>query len=169
MRVSLLLFLLLIFGLISCKKEKCDSTKPIISFDNFITFADTGNGFNTAKLTILFEDCNGDVGLDDDNLEPPFDTASQYYYNLKLEYFELQNGKWVQLEDLEPPFYYRIPDLTPEGRTKNLEGTIEVSLEPTYYLPFSNYDTLKYSIQLFDRELNGSNIIETPEIIRPDF
>lgn len=134
-----------------------------------MAIADTGNGFNTGKMIIHFQDCNGDVGLEDSDTLPPFNTESDYYYNLKLDYFEFQEGKWVRIADLEPPFYYRIPNLTPKGKTKKLEGDIEVSLEPTYYLPFSKFDTLMFSIQLFDRELNGSNIIETPQIIRPDF
>ena len=31
-------------------------------------------------------------------------------------------------------------------------------------MPFFNYDTIKYDFFIYDRELNISNIAETPEI-----
>ena len=149
----------------SCKPDQCEEVVPVITFKDISVFADTTIG----KLTITFKDCDGDIGLSEGDTLPPYHFSGSNYYNLKCKYIELQNGVWVEKKDLEPPFFYRTPVITPEGKNKTLEGDIEVTLDPSWYLlPIvSPYDTFKYKIQLIDRALNVSNSVETPILVRP--
>ncbi|MFB6257095.1 MAG: hypothetical protein ABEH38_00250 [Flavobacteriales bacterium] len=135
--------------------------KPEIEFKKFEK-ADN----NKAYLTISFTDGDGNIGLKEGDTTGKFSPGNRYHHNLFLEYYEKQNGDWVH-RDLDPPFYYRIPPLEPKGKSKALKGDIRVELEPTYFDPGSSYDTIKYSIQLADRDLNESNIVETDPIVTP--
>lgn len=144
-----------------CQKPEEFPDEPKVSFESFDQKSDS-----TAKLTISFTDGDGNIGLKKGDTTGKFSQDNRFHYNLFLEYHEKQNGKWVQRE-LQPPFYYRIPPLEPKGKSKALEGDIEVTLEPLYFDPVSPHDTIKYSIQLADRDLNESNVVETDPIITP--
>mgnify|MGYP001043550999 CR=1 FL=1 len=153
---------ILVFLLSACLKKSEFPLEPIIAFKEFTASGDSGH------LVITFTDGDGDIGLADGDTNPPYDLADGDYYNLLLDYYELQDGTWVNITDSLPlPYYYRVPVITPSGQNKALEGEIAVDLVPTYYNPFSNYDTIKFSVQLLDRALNRSNIVETDEIIVP--
>lgn len=136
----------------SCKEIRCDDPIPNIDFESFEQLGDTA-----ARLILNFKDCDGDIGLTQE------DTAAPYDYNLFLEYFEKQNGNWVHIEP-RFPFYYRIPLL--EGYTPYdlKEGQIILDMG-IYYNVTSPYDTIKYEIKLRDRSLNESNSTETDEIV----
>ncbi len=144
-----------------CEEPEDYPKEPKVSFENF-----KQNGDSTALLTVSFTDGDGNIGLDKGDTTGKYSSDSKYHYNLFLEYYEKQNGEWVHRK-LQPPFYYRIPPLEPEGKSKALEGEVEVTLEPLYFDPVSPYDTIKYSIQLVDRDLNESNVVETDPIITP--
>lgn len=149
--------------LTSCNKEECSDPIPQIEFSSFVVTDSTN-----AVLTISFKDCDGDVGLSRSDTTGPYSIDGDYYYNLFLDYYEKQNGVWVKWEDLEPPFYYRVPRITIENPKNALIGDIQIELEPLYYVPFGNYDTLKFEITLVDRALNRSNTVSTDEIYKPD-
>ena len=137
----------------SCTKTSCNEDVPTIEFSKFEQFED-----KTAKLIVTFKDCNGDIGLNQaDSIEP-------FQYNFFMEYFEKQNGAWVNIKPIIP-YYYRIPILY-DGSNESVEGDIEISLA-SYYNPYSDYDTIKFQIYITDRALNESNIVETSEIITP--
>ena len=60
-------------------------------------------------------------------------------------------------------FYsYRVPNITPDGQYKALEGTIKARLRsaPLYY---PTHQTIKFEIRLRDRAGNLSNIVTTNE------
>ena len=144
----------LISILTNCKKPKDFPLEPQIKFVSFTPIGDS------ARLRIHFTDGNGDIGLTE------ADTSADYKYNLFLEYHELINNVWSQV-NLLIPFYYRVPLLT-QKKGEALEGEIEITIKPYYYNPSLNAaDTIKYSIMLKDRALNESNIEYTPVIIAP--
>jgi len=148
----------------SCLKPKTYSEIPAIEFKDFTAVGDTG------YLVISFTDGDGDVGLGENEIQPPYDTSSMFYYNLFINYYEKVNGVWQQgTNDIGEPiqFNYRVPFLTPEGNNKALKGEIQVMLSPYYYnYTSSDSDTIKYDIQLADRALQLSNIVESVEIVR---
>ncbi len=145
----------------ACKDPDCENTIPEISFESFQVFDNS-----TAQLNLSFYDCDGDVGLTDADTLAPYNIESDYYFNLKLTYLEKQNGVWIRFDSLTPPFHYRIPLLNENGSGPTLEGTISVKLEPIYYVPVGNFDTIKFEAQLIDRALNKSNIVQTNEILK---
>lgn len=151
-------------GFSSCLKPKEYDVVPVIEYKSFTPSGDT------AFLSITFTDGDGDVGLAEYETQPPYDTSSKFYYNLFINYYEKVNGVWVQGTNAlgEPvQFNYRVPYLTPEGNNKALKGEIQVKLSPRYYNVASpDSDTIKFDIQLADRALQLSNIVETPEIVR---
>jgi len=140
--------------IVSCTKTTCNEDIPAIEFSEFEQSDD-----NTAKLIVTFKDCNGDIGLNQaDSIDPA------YQYNLFMEYYEKQNGTWVNLKPLIP-YYYRIPVLY-DGSGNPIEGDIEITMA-SYFNPNSEFDTIKYEIYILDRALNESNTVETREIIKP--
>lgn len=144
------------FVLAGCRKAEEFPPEPIIEFKSFELFGDS------ASLTISFTDGDGDVGLDASDTQPPFDTASAYYFNMFLELYELGPDGWQHVE-FSLPMHYRIPRITPTGQNKVLEGDISVAIKP---LPLfvGQYDTIRYQVHMVDRALHVSNTVETAEI-----
>ncbi|MES2836294.1 MAG: hypothetical protein V4667_02130 [Bacteroidota bacterium] len=149
-----LLFSFIALVAFACKRKDNVPDEPQIIFKDFLVLGDS------AKLIIKFTDGDGDLGLSDSDTEPPYD------FNTFITYYEKQNGTFVA-RDLPFPFNYRIPVLNNSGRKKELNGELQITIAPTYYDPFSSYDTIKYSIYIQDKALNKSNVIETNEIVVP--
>ena len=160
-RLILSIFPLMLIQL-SCFKSEEYPNEPIISEPNFVEMTDS------AIVSFNFTDGDGDIGLNDEELQSPYDSSSYYHYNLYLDYYEKddvngwQRGKDLAGEDIS--FTYRIERIKVKGKQKGIKGKMEVTLN-TYRNPFSSQnDTIKFAIKLIDRALNESNIIETQEI-----
>jgi hypothetical protein len=125
-------------------------------------------------LVFYFQDGEGDIGLNDTDLYPPFDTASIYYYNFFCDYYEKQNGIFVKIDSVETPqgikplnFNGRIPRLS-QLPLESINGEIYYTISPSYYNPLSPYnDTIQLQFYIVDRKLNKSNI-ETANLIRSE-
>lgn len=147
----------------SCFKAQNYPLYPIISEPQFFITGDS------AQLSFSFTDGDGDIGLHDSEIEPPYDTSSRYHYNLYLDYYEKDdiNG-WQRGLDLAGDsitFKYRLEPIIVKGKSRGIKGTMDVTLKD-YFNPFSNQsDTIKYSIVLIDKALNESNILWTEEIV----
>lgn len=147
----------------SCFKSEEYPIEPIISEPLFTNLTDS------AILSFHFTDGNGDIGLDDSETDAPFDSESYYYYNLYIGYYEKDdvNG-WQPGLDLAGDsifFKYRIERIEIKGKQRGMKGTMEVVMND-FQNPFSDQnDTIKFSIKLIDRDLNESNLLETPEIV----
>lgn len=153
-------------GLTSCLKTEEFPPQPSIAFKSFEQFADS------AVITIGFTDGDGDIGLGQDQTDPPHDTSSYYYYNYYLEYFLKENGSWV----LKDTIGHRIPVITPTGQNKALEGEIARRFEavqiPGFESPWyanlddaDENDTVRFECLIIDRALNVSNKVSTGEIV----
>lgn len=154
------LVLLTGFGVLllsGCLKTEEFPEEPAVTFKSLEQFGDS------ASLTIGFTDGDGDIGLSAFDTQAPFDTGSVYYHNLFLEYAELRNGVWTDV-DLLLPLNYRIPRITPEGQNKALSGEIAVALKPWPIVPGNSFDTVRFSVRMVDRELNQSNTVITDAV-----
>lgn len=159
------LFTLLLFSSLRCTKQEDYPIEPSVTFKDFVIQGDS------AKLVFEFTDGDGDLGLDDTAILPPFDPNSYYHYNLYLRYFEKDaTNNWkpgVTLSGDTLVFRYRVKPFTTTPQGKGIKGTMEVSLSPYFYNPLSATNShVKFTIELIDRSLNKSNLEETPEIIR---
>jgi hypothetical protein len=160
------LFFALITGIISmifsgCMKKQNFSDTPLISFTGMELLVDTAGVVRTGILTISYQDGNGDIGLSAADTFPPYQKGGQYYYNYVITYFEKQNGVFQQV-DLTIPFSLRIPVLTPNDPNKPIQGYITDSIS---LYPPPLHDTIKFEAYIYDRALNKSNTITTPEIV----
>lgn len=141
----------------SCLKREEFPPEPAIAFKSFEQFGDS------ASLTISFTDGDGDVGLDASDTQPPFDTASEFYYNLFVDMDRLVNGTWTPV-DLLVDLQYRIPRITPTGQNKALEGEIAVALTGWPYVE----DTVRFQVRMYDRALHESNSVTSDAIVATD-
>ena len=69
-------FVFVMMILSSCFKSQDFPVEPIISEATFLITGDS------AVLSFNFTDGDGDIGLADDEKNPPYDSSSYYYYNL---------------------------------------------------------------------------------------
>lgn len=174
-KIQLFLIILLITGFGSCKKVKKFDDIPRIEYTSFTSIYNPDlEIYDRGVLQFYFEDGDGDIGLDNNDILPPFNPDSKYYYNLIITYFEMQNGELKEVPILwfnpETELYdtltlsARIPNLTPQGVNKAISGEIQDTL--FIYNFNSTYDTIKFEAYIIDRALNESNTISTPLIIR---
>lgn len=151
----------LYFLLFSCEPTPQFSKIPHISFVSFEKNPPINGADYNGKLTFHFQDGDGDIGLDKNDLSSPFDTASTYYYNFFCNYYEKQNGQYIKI-DLPLSQNARIPRLS-ELESESIEGTITLDL--LINNPFSAYDTIRFDFYIVDRALHHSDTIFTPDII----
>jgi len=109
------------------------------------------------------------MGLAQADTIPPFCSTCEYHQNLKCEYQEFQDGEWIEIE-LNPdagqiPFYYRVPPAAPTGQNPSQNGTIAIDMN-SWYLN-SEYDSIRFRITLYDRDLNASNDVFTYAVAKP--
>lgn len=145
----------------SCVKEKNFPPEPEIEFVSY-----TAYGIDSADCVISFKDGDGDIGI----LEG--DTAAKDDFKLKYLYkgADSQFHPFDMIDttpEMDTLFYsYRVPDITPEGQYKALEGQIKAKLRssPVY---FPGHQVVKFEIRLTDRAGHQSNTVTTNEIVIP--
>ena len=130
----------------------------------FISFTEQSDG--SAIITIEFQDGDGNIG--EFMYDPPI------VNNLFLDYYR-KNDEGVYKDTAESgkayyaiPLDYSKPSLTPLGQNKVLQGEIQIKIDNPWFDPGANKDdTIKYNIQLHDRDSNESNIVTTGPIPIP--
>ena len=168
---KIIIVFLLLVTFLSCLKPETYPDEPKIEFIDFVASSDSGT------LTFSFTDGDGNIGLDQNMLDYPFEPGSFYHHNIYINYYEIVNGELVKgtsdpdgnnSPNYDTVFFpYRIEVLTPSGQNKALKGTISIVLEPYYFNPNSiSSDSIKYEILLIDRNLNHSNLLLSPLIVR---
>jgi hypothetical protein len=159
--IFLIIVLIIIFTVDSCRKIQQLPATPHIEFTSFSIFDTTdilGNNSKGGRLRFHFEDGDGDLGL-----TPPTDLQPDST-NLFFTLFRKKGGIMVPAADNDPlkPSPYRIPYMVRLGQNKILKGTISVTF---LYLFYSTSDTIRYDFYITDRALNESNVASTSEIV----
>lgn len=143
----------------SCVKEKDFPPEPTIEFVKYTKY-----GLDSADCIISFKDGDGDIGI------VQGDTVSKDDFQLKYLY-KGTDGQFHPFDAIDSTsamdtlFYsYRVPNITPEGQFKALEGQIKAKLRaaPLY---FPTHTVVKFEIRLRDRAGHLSNMVSTGEII----
>ena len=116
---------------------------------------------NPVPGPLHFQDGDGDIGLNESDTLAAFNKDSIYHYNFFINYFEKQNGEYVEVE-LPISNNARIPRLS-DAVPESIEGDISIDLYINNIK--SKYDTIRFECYIVDRELHHSNTITTPDIV----
>jgi hypothetical protein len=145
----------------ACVKEKTFPPQPVIEFKEYIS-----HGLDSADCIISFKDGDGDVGILAGDTITPNDYVMKYLY-------KDVDGIYKPFDAIDTTavmdtlFYsYRVPNLTPDGQYKALDGEIKAKLRaaPIY---FPGHHDIKFEITLRDRAGHLSNRVTTSEIHIP--
>ena len=160
-KISVFLLLPLLAGLTGCIKEEQYPVVPHIDFGSFATLKDVTGKDSLGAVTISYTDGDGNIGLF------AFDTVEPRKYNFYLKFMQYVNNELVEVVpvDSNVTFNARIPLLTPVGRNKNIKGDITMYLELYFARQILDSDTVAFEIYIKDRDLNTSNVVETPLFI----
>jgi hypothetical protein len=155
--------LLLMLLLPSCIKEENYPDIPEIGYKEFqLVFANDSAPYPMRGiLSITFQDGNGDIGLRARDTFPPFNKEGEYYYNYVIKYFEKRDTGWAEVV-LEPPYSVRLPILNQGYEGKPIKGLIADTLAMD---PSPDFDTVRFEMFIYDRALNKSNVVSTPDIV----
>lgn len=142
--------------LLSCESDNDFSDIPFLEYVSHEFKVKDEQRFIEMKL--YFNDRDGNIGLEPWDTVAPFNQGSIYFNNLWVTAYLVRNGIPT---DTFPGFDGRIPNLTPEGQNKSLEGHIfyDIRIEPT-----ALGDTVLFDFVLVDRDLNRSDTAKTPPI-----
>ena len=143
-------FAIVVIGLCSCKKQKNNNDKPVITFMSMNpNTVISGNGKDTVSISFRVVDGNGDITHGDPNKG----------YDIYLK--DSRTGSDIQ---------FMFPEI-PEGTIDPNEGVNAVCTINIYAALFLlvrpdhvTGDTLTYDIYVKDKADNISNIITTPKI-----
>lgn len=130
-----------------------------------------GNRVDSVVVVLHFEDGDGDLGLTSEDRQNnpryqqnnPDGTSNKYYYNYFAKVYRKVDGEFTDA-NAGVPFSGAFPPLKPDGKPGPIEGELEYSL----LFPLSSSlpnDTIRFEIQIVDRELRESNIILTELIV----
>lgn len=162
---------------LSCQKDNEYSNIPAIEL-NAVNDVSTST-VDSIDIIINFTDGDGDIGFTENDTDPPFDRDTSaynyFYFNLHFHTYHVVDSNWVLFDWSElyddPVLYpipeyekisFRVPYLTPLGQNKSLNGNISVGYKISPAFP----DSVYFEIELVDRALNISNMIQTPVIIK---
>jgi GH15 family glucan-1,4-alpha-glucosidase len=107
-------------------------------------------------VKFYFTDGDGNIGLNDNQLDPPHCETCGHYYNLFVNVNSKVDGAFEKTYD----YNSRIKDLTPNAQYQVLEGHM------IYKIDIANRasDTIMIDFYLEDRDINKSNVDMTPEV-----
>ncbi|MEM7103766.1 MAG: hypothetical protein AAF502_11580 [Bacteroidota bacterium] len=152
MRSICALFCFLILGFYSCIKPPNYPNEPVIE-DVYFDKAEYLQNVENFTITIEFTDGDGDLGV--------FDTDTTL------------NGKLIDTRTGGPTFF-KIPFIPQQGVANGISGRINVTLPVECCTPMGGLvclpdpdhppEELIYTVQIFDRAGNASNIMNAPAI-----
>ncbi|MDX2302147.1 MAG: hypothetical protein NW226_05070 [Microscillaceae bacterium] len=163
-------------GIQACYKKPDFDFAPKIEFDKVQVFPPSSDLIpqDSVVISIKFQDGNGDLGLtSEDRTVAPYQeflifegdtTRNPFHFNYFVDVFKLQGENFVPVVfpnaelNFNGAFQPLFEDPEREGP---LEGVLNYGLKITLGSTFKANDVLKFRIQIADRTLNLSNIIET--------
>lgn len=161
----------------ACFKAPQYADTPAIVFESIRNAPTTGG--DSVIIVFSYQDGNGDLGLDESDKQPPFQelnsdgSVNPAFFNFYANAYKKINGRYVPIIfSKDFTLNGRIPRLN-KTRSSAIEGTIRYGIrfeylfssEGVYSPPVFRNDTIKFDVQIADRGLNKSNIVQTSEII----
>lgn len=172
----ILLFVFFMSSLTACYEKPEFPNAPSISFDKIEKFtvqdAATLATKDSVILTVSFQDGDGDLGLAVGDTLAPYQFFNEdgsinfNYTNHKVKVFIQQGETFVpfELPDAELGYDGRFQPLFEEGKSNPLEGTLSRRLNFSHNT-FAPNTVMKFEVQIMDRALNLSNVIETDTVV----
>ncbi len=176
------LYIILLFSvlvMVGCETPPNLPDTPSIEYISLDKVRDS-NGDDSIAFTIRYQDGNGDLGLDPDDTDPPFQPTDPmtgnpnfYHYNFHIVMYEKQGGSYVLFTPNSPGLFDstaldgRFPRLLESDNDKVIEGNLTYGLQTFSKTSgkFDPNDTLRFEVKIVDRALNISNTITTKEIV----
>jgi hypothetical protein len=162
---------------LSCVGEPEYSFTPEIGFNNIQVLTSTSQGLlgvskkDSVVMSVDFKDGDGDLGFTPDELIKLKKTTGDSLQTFVVDILVSKNGKFLRSNPKEK-FGGNVPIRFKQGsKAGPIEGTIDYSAVFEYNvfqgIPFltGKRDTVKFAIQIKDRALNKSNIVETSPIV----
>jgi hypothetical protein len=166
MKKNLLFIIIFTTIFTACRKPEIYSDVPEISDGRLEKYEYVLNEKDEegVKLIFSFKDGDGDIGLNEEDIFPPYDDPKNF--NLFIDYYEKQNGEFVKIDwELNNngdtvPFMLnaRFPRLSKQPK-ESIDGEITHFI-PKFYPNTSKSDTMKLVFYIVDRKLNKSNVLE---------
>ncbi len=160
-------------GLSACFVPPNYSDTPEIGFDRISNVPLRGQ--DSVIITINYRDGNGDLGYNEsDNSQPTNGQQNPNFNNYLVSPFKRQRGVFVPIRFTESSFSIagRFPRLVRDSDVgRAIEGVLTYNFKFAYtftsaYSPTVRVgDTLRFNVQIIDRQLNLSNVITTEEIV----
>lgn len=112
-----------------------------------------------------------DIGIADTFYVEP----NEFHHNISIKFFVRKNGEYTEFDfetAFDPlcgeTFNGRYPLLNPDGRERPLEGTLKYKMQSAGFELIFRQDTLMLEVFIYDRSLNKSNVIQTPDFVLRD-
>ncbi len=156
----------LILLTISCKKPPHYSPVPVIDFLQ-VTVADTTDQSELHNPVVLYQiifkvfDGDNNLGIPTNDTLNTQDSTKNY--NLFFTLLYKHNGQF-DTANLPISLSYRIPQANYVSIYNYLKATVYVNLTFSPSVLASMFDTIKFSFYVMDRDMNKSNIQQTPEL-----
>ncbi|WP_109742069.1 hypothetical protein [Arcicella aurantiaca] len=161
----------------ACVSEPDFSNVPSIGFNKIQLLTTETQGLlgiskkDSVIMTVDFQDGDGDLGFTTEELAKLKKTTGDSLQTFIVNIWVSKNGKFVKSNPKEK-FGGNIPIRFKQGSKPGpIEGTIDYSATFEYNvfqgipLLTGKKDTVKFEIQIKDRALNASNIVQTTPIV----
>lgn len=160
-----ILFTVLTIIFFSCRKEPNYSDVPKIDFnrvEHYQIFRDF-NFEDSLNIKLNFEDGNGDLGLDPDDINGNDKFTGKFAQNYFCTLLKKKDTSWVEVDKDLNGTYLRLL----ETGAGPIDGILNyaVIINPLIETEIIDGDSIKFEIYILDRALNQSNTISTNSIV----
>jgi len=162
--IAIFILAMIVVGLGSCMDKDQFPLYPVLTYKDFLKVQNENGVVEKGVLILEFTDGDGDIGLEDSDTLPPFHSEGGNYYNFIINLFEIKNGQYIPLQFPDTTFTYnsRIPMINLSGNSKAIKGELEYTFDLLIMQNFLNSDSIMIETYIVDRELNESNIVNSP-------
>lgn len=163
--------------MLACTGEPDFSFIPEIGFNDIRVITNTSQGLlgvtkkDSVIMTVNFQDGNGDLGFTPAELTLLKKTTGDSLQTFVVDIWVQKNGKFLRSNPKEK-FGGNIPIRFKQGsKAGPIEGSIDYSVSFEYNvfqgIPYltGKRDTVKFAVQIKDRALNKSNVVETTPVV----
>ena len=166
-KIPLSAAVVLLFLISSCQDRPQFEDTPYLEWRDYEYEVNPDDNTSKVIMTMYFTDGDGDVGRD----ESVYDCEDQYElfiedFDIFIRYYEKVGGTFEEVFPVDSclPFHNYLPDLTPKGQNKTLEGEIELRFNFTGLPQNGGVDSVRFELQLQDRAGNRSNLVNSPSV-----